>query len=52
MAKYYKGRLTQALKQESLLSSNSPPLSARIRNLVDDSYAFLGLYVTTLFSVR
>ena len=52
MAKYYKGRLAQSLKQKCLLSNDSPPLSARIRNLIDDSYAFLGLYVTTLFSVR
>lgn len=29
----------------------SPPLSARVRNFFDDSYAFLGLYVTTLFSL-
>lgn len=52
MAKCCKGKLTQALKQKYLLSSDSPPVSARIRNLVGDSYAFLGLYVTTLFSVR
>lgn len=29
-----------------------PPLSARIRNFIDESYNFLGLYVTTLFSVH
>ncbi|KAL8688395.1 MAG: hypothetical protein Q9218_005686 [Villophora microphyllina] len=28
----------------------TPPLSARIRNFIDGSYNFLGLYVTTLFS--
>lgn len=52
MAKCCKGMLTQSLSHDFLLSDNSPPLSARIRNLFDDSYAFLGLYVTTLFSVR
>lgn len=52
MAKCCKGMPTQFLSHDFLLSDISPPLSARIRNLFDDSYAFLGLYVTTLFSVR
>ncbi|KAL2054172.1 hypothetical protein ABVK25_005711 [Lepraria finkii] len=29
----------------------APPLSARVRNFVDSTYAFLGLYVTSLFSL-
>ena len=33
-------------------NSNRPLLSARVRNFADSTYAFLGLYVTTLFSVR
>ena len=30
----------------------SPPLSARLRTLADHSYNTLGLYVSSLFSVR
>ncbi|CAO1600086.1 hypothetical protein XANCAGTX0491_003790 [Xanthoria calcicola] len=30
----------------------TPPFTARIRNFVDSTYNFLGLYVTTLFSAR
>lgn len=30
---------------------HSPPFSARARSFIDNTYAFLGLYVTTLFSV-
>ncbi|KAL8949340.1 MAG: hypothetical protein Q9222_004545 [Ikaeria aurantiellina] len=30
----------------------TPPLSARLRNGVDEVYYLLGLYVTTLFSLR
>ena len=29
-----------------------PPLTARARMFANDAYNFLGLYVTTLFSVR
>ncbi|KAL2037957.1 hypothetical protein N7G274_009432 [Stereocaulon virgatum] len=29
----------------------APPLSARVLNFADSTYAFLGLYVTTLFSL-
>ena len=45
-------QVTHFLNQKDLLRYTSPPLSARLRNLFDDTYAFLGLYVTTLFSVR
>ena len=31
---------------------NRPPLTARVRHFANDTYNFLGLYVTTLFSVR
>ena len=31
---------------------NRPPFTARVRNFANDTYNFLGLYVTTLFSVR
>ena len=34
------------------LTIDSPPLSARLRSYADSTYAFFGLYVTTLFSVR
>ncbi len=30
---------------------NRPPFTARVRNFANDTYNFLGLYVTTLFSV-
>ena len=31
---------------------NRPPFTARVRNFANDTYNFLGLYATTLFSVR
>ena len=31
---------------------NRPPFTARVRHFANDTYNFLGLYVTTLFSVR
>ncbi|KAI9819138.1 MAG: hypothetical protein M1827_007294 [Pycnora praestabilis] len=30
---------------------SSPPVTARIRSFMDSTYVFLGLYVTTLFSL-
>jgi hypothetical protein len=30
---------------------SSPPATVRIRNFFDSAYVFLGLYVTTFFSV-
>lgn len=38
--------------QQKLTSTHSPPLSVRFRGFIDSSILFLGLYVTTLFSVR
>lgn len=36
---------------ESHFLSFSPPATVRIRNFLDNAYVFLGLYVTTFFSV-
>ena len=52
MVKFSKGKYISCKAHfQRLSSSNSPPLSARLRNAADSTYNFLGLYVTSLFSV-
>ena len=48
LSRYFKPRNPTPIK---LTSNYSPPLSVRFRGFVDSAILFLGLYVTTLFSV-
>lgn len=35
-----------------IVTPSSAPLTVRVRNFMDSAYVFVGLYVTTFFSVR
>jgi hypothetical protein len=50
---YYHGLYSFCMLHRKLIipAFSSPPATVRIRNFFDNAYVFLGLYVTTFFSV-